>query len=250
MRQGIDRIGAARRLYPVTYAIIVAAIMCAGSVLHAASSMAPARKPVEKIVYRFHSPGDLAKIVETANVKITEDPSGSTIVTYRKPRGTPGSRNYVVEDRPEDSTSVTILTEKDDVLYAEEESTATWAVRSSPTRDSYYVMQHAAAAESAMTREADPHERSIRDDATFGDYSYPYVLVEVVGARAHLFDCMFDTTRMTGPEDRKFLLSSSHGDIFVEPALDRISSFLSERGADTRRDHCTPMKAEPQPPAG
>jgi hypothetical protein len=246
MKRSIGRLGLARRGDTARHTAIIACILFAGSLIYGTSGMANAPKSTEKIVYRFHSPGDLDKVVETANVKITDVPGEATIITYRKPRGTPGSRNYVQEDRPEDSTTIDILTVKDKLLYTEEESTGSWAVRSSATRDSYYVLHHAVAVDSAMTREADPRERRIRDDATFDDYNYPYVLVEVIGARVRLFDCLFDTTRMTGPADRKFMRRSSNGDVFVEPALELISRFLSEHGADSKRDQCTTMKRQPQ----
>ena len=246
MKRSMARLGLARRGDTARRTAIIACILFAGSLTYGTSAIASTPKSIEKIVYRFHSPGDLDKVAETANVKITDVPGEATIVTYRKPRGTPGSRNYVQEDRPEDSTTIDILTDKDKVLYTEEESTGSWAVRSSATRDSYYVLHQAVAVDSAMTHEADPRERRIRDDATFDDYTYPYVLVEVVGARVRLFDCLFDTTRMTGPADRKFMRRSSHGDFFVEPALERISRFLSEHGADSKRDQCATMKPQPQ----
>jgi hypothetical protein len=216
------------------------------AILFADTALAQTRKPAGTIVYRFHSPIDLDHVVETADVKITEDPSGNTIVTYRKPHGTPGSANYVQEDRQEDSTAINIFTGKGKLLYGKEESTGAWAVRSSPSRDSYYVMMEAVPDESALTREADARERDIRDDATFAEYEYPYVLVEVVGGNARLFDCAFDTDRMTSVADRRFLRRSSDRDVFVEPALDRIARFLSEHGTNMKADQCTPMESSEQ----
>jgi hypothetical protein len=229
---------------------IAALLLPLSVVLFAGAALAQARKPAGAIVYRFHSPIDLDHVVETADVKITDIPGESTIVTYRKPRGTLGSRNYVQEDRQEDSTTVNILTEKEDVLYSKDDSTGSWAVRSSASRDSYYVMQEAVAGDSALTHKGDARGLPIRDDATFADYDYPYVLVEVVGGRARLFDCAFDTARMTSVADRRFLRRSSHGDFFVEPALDRIARFLSEHGSDMKADQCTPVTPGDQPGPG
>ena len=217
---------------------LAATLLIAGVPINARP--APGR---EKILYSFHSPGDLDALEKMKNVKISQDTEYvSTIVRYPKPQGIAGSRNYVEEDRFEDSGSFDIMDARGKSLFGELESSEQWGQRSTATKDSYYLMEEAEFADSAPTEATGPRAGEISEAATYDDHIYPYVLIEVVGRSVRAFDCVFDTSRMTSAADRKFLRSRSGNDPFVDPALNRITQFLSEHGAAMRADQCEPLK--------
>jgi hypothetical protein len=215
---------------------IPAAILLIAAV---AVNAAPAH---EKILYSFHSPGDIAVLEKMKNVRISEGREYvSTIVRYPKPRGIAGSRNYVEETRFEDSGSFDIKDARGKILFEQSDQSEEWGQRSTATKDSYFLMQETEFADSAPKGKAG----EVSEDATYDDHIYPYVLIEIVGRKVRAFDCTFDTTRMTSASDRKFLRTRSGNDPFVVAAQNHITGFLAEHGAAMETDGCEPMKPRP-----
>lgn len=181
------------------------------------------------IVYRFVSPEDPWIMKASAVFRTYQDEDHNTIFEFRKPHSIAGSRNYVVEIRPDDATYVQIRTGKGKILF-EEESFA-WSTRSTATEDRYYVMDTSTLRDE-KNYENDPYR--LHPNSSY-DFSYWFVVVK--GNSARRFTCAFDNSRLIAPHDE---IMNAMNENLGSDAEQAIARFLSEHGANIQTEGCRP----------
>jgi hypothetical protein len=159
---------------------------------------------------------------------------------YRKPPGTPGSRNFVRLIGGEDVTGnevvdFSVLDSYEKVLFTARRYER-WSTRSSRIRDYFYILPEPVPHQSAIAVRGDRWE-TVRGDTRAADYDYPYEIIEISNRTVERFECMFDMAALTSVGQRK-VLAAVVGKNRPEDALDMIAKWLSEHGARNRADHC------------
>src|SRR5204863_2306948 len=113
--------------------------------------------------------------------------------------------------------------------------------RSTAHDDRYYLMMTNRPLDAAYL----PDKSSISPDATYNQFEYPYLMVEISGSQVRRFSCVFDTKRLRSAADRALIAATVY-DGNGSVALHMISRFLSENGADKRADTCVLVRRDSQ----
>ena len=165
--------------------------------------------------------------------------------TVRKPRGIPGSRNYIWQfgaetNRVYEINKLEVRNGIGKILYVSWNFT-TWAAASTASIDYYYLMTDPQASDAALLDSRNRRLRRINPDASANVYSFPYSIIVISRTGIRKFACTFDKSVFTAPNEKK-ILASPTGQGRPQGTIDMIMRRLSEHGARMKADRCRRYK--------